>query len=68
LSAGSAAPVLHDTLAREGLRDIRRLQSAAQLFRAHPGYAADPAQVRQLLGRIDATVFGAGRTPGGDLH
>lgn len=60
LSAGSAAPLLHDTLARQGLHDIRRLQSAAALFRAHPAYAADAARVRELLGRIDATVFGAG--------
>ncbi len=61
MSAGTEAPVLHDALARQGLRDIRRLQSAAQLFRAHPEYAADPAHVRELIGRIDATVFGAGR-------
>lgn len=65
LSAGTEAPVLHDALARQGLRDIRRLQSAAQLFRAHPRYAADPAQVHDLLGRIDATVFGARAPQGG---
>lgn len=60
LSAGSAAPVLHDAVARQGLRDIGRLQSAARLFRAHPDYAVDPSQVSELLGRIEATVFGAG--------
>lgn len=60
LSAGSAAPLLHDTLARQGLHDIRRLQSAAALFRAHPAYASDPARVRELLGSIEATVFGGG--------
>lgn len=59
LSGDSAAPVLHDSLARQGLRDIRRLQSAAQLFRAHPEYRADPARVGQLLDQIEATVFGA---------
>jgi RNA polymerase sigma factor (sigma-70 family) len=58
LSGDSAAPVLHDTVARQGLRDIRRLQSAAQLFRAHPEYAVDPARVGELLGSIEATVFG----------
>lgn len=68
LSAGAEAPVLHDALARQGLRDIRRLQSAAQLFRAHPSYPADPAQVRDLLGRIDATVFGARAPRGGAGH
>ena len=60
LSEGAEAPVLHDALARQGLRDIRRLQSAAQLFRAHPDYTADPARVSELIGRIEATVFGAG--------
>lgn len=68
LSGDSAAPVLHDTVARQGLRDIRHLQSAAQLFRAHPEYAVDPTKVRELLGSIDATVFGAGRSPADPTH
>ncbi|WP_298835047.1 RNA polymerase sigma factor [uncultured Piscinibacter sp.] len=68
LSRGTAAPVLHNTVARQGLRDIRRLQSAAQLFRAHPEYAIDPVRVSELLASIDATVFGAGRLAGDAPH
>jgi len=68
LSDGQPAPVLHDTLARQGLSDIRRLQSAAQLFRAHPAYAVDPARISELLARIQATVFGAGRRSAEGLH
>lgn len=68
LSAGTDAPVLHDALARQGLHDIRRLQSAAQLFRAHPDYSADPARVSELLGRIQATVFGPGGSGARPAH
>lgn len=68
LSGGTAAPVLHDTVARQGLRDIRRLQSAAQVFRAHPQYAVDPARVTALLASIDATVFGDRPAPADPMH
>jgi RNA polymerase sigma factor (sigma-70 family) len=68
LSADSDPTVLHDTLARQGLRDIRRLQSAAQLFRSHPEYAVDAARVGELLGSIDATVFAAAKAPGPRPH
>ena len=59
LSDGCAAPVLQDAVAQAGLRDIRRLQSAAQLFRAHPDYQVDGSMVHQVRERIEGTVFGS---------
>jgi RNA polymerase sigma factor (sigma-70 family) len=68
LSGGANAPALHDALARQGLHDIRHLQSAAQLFRAHPEYTTDTARVSELLARIEATVFGASGSDARHAH
>lgn len=68
LSGGTAAPALHDAVARLGVREIRQLQTVGQVFRAHPEYAGDPAMVHGLLERIDATVFGRTSAHGGTRH
>lgn len=68
LSDGCGAPVLQDAVAHAGLRDIRRLQSAAQLFRSHPVYTVDASMVHQVRERIEATVFGTTPPPGTVTH
>lgn len=60
VSRGRPVPLLQDLAVRQGVHDIRRLQSMAQLWRARPTEAADadPDLVRRVREQLASTVFG----------
>ncbi len=58
LSNGQPVPLLKDVTVRQGVQDIRRLQSVAQLFRAHPQHTAAPDLAQRVREQVAATVFG----------
>jgi RNA polymerase sigma factor (sigma-70 family) len=58
LSNGQPVPLLKDVTVRQGVQDIRRLQSVAQLFRAHPQPTASPDLARRVREQVASTVFG----------
>jgi RNA polymerase sigma factor (sigma-70 family) len=57
LSGGRPAPLLHNLTARQGVQDIKRLQTAAQVFRAHPGQTASPELAQRVREQLANTVF-----------
>jgi hypothetical protein len=57
LSGGQPAPLLHDRTARQGVQDIKRLQTAAQVFKAHPAQAASPELAQRVREQLAQTVF-----------
>lgn len=64
LSAGQPAPLLRNGMARQGLQDIRRLQTAARVFKAHPRQHAPVDWGERVRAEVAATVFGRPAGPG----
>lgn len=62
VSAGAPAPLLHDAVARLGVDEVRRLRSAAQLFRAQPNHLADEELRHRLRRLIESSVFASRST------
>ena len=58
LSGGASSPILRNAESRAGLSELSQLRRMAQVFRAHPAYAADQDIVAGIRARIAATVFG----------
>lgn len=57
-SAGQPVPLLRNALARQGVQDVRRLQSVARVFRAHPQQHAPIEWAERVRAEVAATVFG----------
>lgn len=60
VSRGQPVPLLQNLTVRQGVQDIRRLQSMVQLWRARPTEAADPGAnlVQRVREQLATTVFG----------